>query len=157
MTHGKLASAVVLGFSKPMAPASVENIHDYRILSRPTTIDDSRFLALPGSSNSETTEYQSFPIAAATYDPSTSTVTLTLKRPVTASKLYEISSEYPLRGHELTDLAGQPLAEGGVQVPDYMGEFTIGVHRVTEATSYAPGPNKSTNKTLDSFIPVLSG
>ena len=36
---------------------------------------------------SETTEYQSFPIAAATYDPSTLTVTLTLKRPVQASKL----------------------------------------------------------------------
>ena len=156
VTHGKLASAVVLGFSKPMAPASVENIHDYRILSRPTTIDDSSFLLL-GSSHSETTEYQSYPIAAATYDPSTSTVTLTLKRPVTASKLYQISSAYPLKGHKLTDLQGQPLAEGGVQIPDYLGEFTIGVRRVYEATSYAPGPNKSTLKTLDSFIPLLSG
>ena len=155
VTHGKLASAVVLGFSKPMAPASVENIHDYRILSRPTTIDDSKFLLL-GSSNAETTEYQSFPIAAATYDPSTRAVTLALKRPVTASKLYQISSAYPLRGHELTDLQGQPLAEGGDPVPD-MGEFTIGVRRVTEATSCAPGPNKSTNRTLDSFIPLLSG
>ncbi len=154
LTHGKLASAVVLGFSKPMAPASMENIHDYRILSRPTLIDHSTFLLL-GSSNSETTEYQSFPIAAATYDPSTSTVTLTLKRPVAASKLYQISSAYPLRGHELTDLQGQPLAEGGD--PTDMGKFTIGVLRVTEATSWAPGPIKSTNRTLDSFIPVLSG
>ena len=34
----------------------------------------------------------SFPIAAATYDPSTLSVTLTLKRPARASSLYEITS-----------------------------------------------------------------
>ena len=115
VTQGKLASAVVLGFNKPMAPATVENIHNYRILSRPTTTDHSSltFSCVCGSSyESETTEYQSFPIAAATYDPSTLTVTLTLKRPVKASRLYEISSAYPVKGHELTDLEGQPLAEG---------------------------------------------
>ena len=46
---------------------------------------------------STATTYHSFPIAAATYDPSTSTVTLTLKRPAKASSLYEITSAYPLR------------------------------------------------------------
>src|SRR5205807_3122861 len=35
VTQGKLASAVVLGFSKPMAQATVEDIHNYRVLSRP--------------------------------------------------------------------------------------------------------------------------
>ena len=154
VTHGKLASAVVLGFSKPMAPASVENIHDYRILSRPTTISDSHFLLL-GSSDSKTTAYQSFPIAVATYDPLTSTVTLTLKRPAKASSLYQISSGYPLRGHKLTDLEGQPLEEGGgIGIP---GQFTIGVQHVTDATWYAPGPNKSTLTSNSSFIPLLSG
>ena len=46
VTQGKLASAVVLGFSKPMAPATVENIHDYRILSRPKTTNTQQFYIL---------------------------------------------------------------------------------------------------------------
>jgi len=114
VTEGKLASAVVLGFNKPMVPSTVENIHNYRILSRPMTIDHSggstfSFSDGPGTYESITTQYQFFPIAAATYEPSTSTVTLTLKRPVKASSLYEVSGAYPARGHALIDLAGQQL------------------------------------------------
>ncbi len=75
VTKGKLASAVVLGFNKPMVPSTVENIHNYRVLSRPMTIGHSGGFTFslsdgPGSYESETTQYQSFPIAAATYDPS---------------------------------------------------------------------------------------
>ena len=95
VTHGKLASALVLGFSKPMAPATVENIHNYRILSPTRTIHHGSFLFGlfgGGALGSDTTETQSYPIAAATYDPSTATVTLALKRRVKASSLHEISS-----------------------------------------------------------------
>ncbi len=157
MTHGKLASAVVVRLQQTYgAPASVENIHNYRILSRPTTIDDNSFAVL-GTSHSETTEYQSFPIAAATYDPSTSTVTLTLKRPTKASKLYRLSSaRTPLGGHKLTDLQVSRLLKA-VSPSRLHGEFSIGVRQVTEATSYAPGPTKSTMRGFDSFIPLLSG
>ncbi len=143
VTQGKLASAVVLGFSKPMVPATVENIHNYRILSRPTTTDHSSFTFSGFVCKSRiTTEYQSFPIAAATYDPSTSTVTLTLKRPAKASRLYQISSAYPLRGHKLTDLQGQPLSPDSTPGT---GTFTIGVRGFSaEATSWAPRSLKST-------------
>jgi hypothetical protein len=96
VNRGKLASAIVIGFSRPMAPATVEDIHNYRILSRPTTIDNNS-ITFSGYHDSETTGYKSFPIAAATYDPSTSTVTLTLKRPTRASLLYQVSSAYPVR------------------------------------------------------------
>ena len=140
VTQGKLASAVVLGFSKPMAPATVENIHDYRILSPASAIQHSS-ISFSGYYNSETTEYRSFAIAAATYDPSTSTVTLTLKRPVKASSLYQISSGYPLRGHVLTDLQGQPF-----------GEFTVGVRGSIAAASWAPGPVKSTTGGTTNFF-----
>jgi hypothetical protein len=142
VTQGKLASAVVLGFSKPMMKATVENIHNYRILSEPTMIDHPAFLSGIFGGESETTVYHSFPIAAATYDPSTSTVTLTLKRPAKASSLYEISSAYPLKGHELTDTEGQPLA--GQSILEEGGKFTILVHPIFGATPSAVGPLKST-------------
>jgi hypothetical protein len=111
VTQGKLASAVVLGFSKPMAQATVENVQNYRILTRPTLTTHKAFLFWSGST---TREMHSFPIAAANYDPSTSKVTLTLKRPARASSVYEVSSAYPLDGHELTDTEGQPLASPNV-------------------------------------------
>ena len=149
VTQGTLASAVVLGFSKPMTPAAVENIHDYRILSRPDTIRHSS-LTFTGVFQSETTQYQSFPIAAATYDPSTFTVTLTLKRPVKASKLSQISSAYPVKGHVLTDLAGQRLAEG--VPPGTSGVFTIGVRGVVAGIDWAPGPLKSTASGTTNYL-----
>jgi hypothetical protein len=149
VTQGKLASAVVLSFSKPMAPATVENIHNYRILSPPKTIMDNSLLgALFGGrfgGYSETTLYHSFPISAATYDPSTATVTLTLKRPAKASSLYEVSSAYPLKGHELTDTEGQSLA--GQTIFDGGGEFTIFVHPIFGATPFAVGRLSSTIRT----------
>jgi hypothetical protein len=125
-TQGKLASAVVLGFSKPMAPATVENLTNYRILSRPTVTTRHGFLFSGGSI---TTNIQSFPIAAANYDPSTSTVTLTLQQPVNASRLYEVASAYPVQGHELTDQKSQPLAQSLSLFPYQFGaQFTLLVH-----------------------------
>jgi len=152
VTHGKRASAVVLGFSKPMAAATVDNILNYRVLSRPKMIGHPGFLPLLFGGGSGTTEYKSFPIAASTYDPSTSTVTLTLKRPVIASKLYEVSSAYPIKGHELTDPEGQRLgsqpilamAAATVNHNDSGGEFTILVHPIPGDTPLAVGPLKTT-------------
>jgi hypothetical protein len=161
VTHGKRASAVVLGFSKPMAQATVEDIHNYRILSQPKMIDHPAFLSGLFGEGSATKEIQSFPIAAATYDPSTSTVTLTLKRPAKASSLYEISSAYPVRGHELTDLEGQPLVQSPVSYPfQFGGQFTILVHPITGATPSPVGRLKSTSRTPSlwerSYFPHIS-
>ncbi len=146
VTHGKLASAVVLGFNQPMAPATVEKIQNYRILSRPISDFHSSFLfgLFGGGSGSETTERQSFPIAAATYDPSTRAVTLTLKRPAKASSLYDISSAYPIKGHQLTDLEGQPLAQS--TIPTAAGAFTIAVRPALGSATSSAGPLKSTTQ-----------
>jgi hypothetical protein len=154
VTQGKLTSAVVLGFNTPMAPASVENIHNYRLLSRPITIDHSgswsfSFRDGPGTFESTTTEYQSIPIAAATYDPSTSTATLTLKRPAKASRLYEISSAYSVSGHELTDPEGQPLAQA---IFDQGGSFTILVHATPLVTVPTVGALKSTTGGIQNWL-----
>ena len=138
VTHGKLASALVVGFSKPMAPATVENIHNYRILSPTRTIHHGSFLFGlfgGGALGSDTTETQSFPIAAATYDPSTATVTLALKRRVKASSLHEISSAYPIGGHELTSLEGQPTEE-----------FTVLVYSVNTFDPFVPHSLKTTTE-----------
>jgi hypothetical protein len=144
VTQGKLASAVLLRFSKPMAQATVEDIHNYRILSRPRQTSHQGFLFWGGST---TTEIQSFPIAAANYDPSTSTVTLTLKRPARASSLYEVSSAYPLQGHELTDTEGQPLAGPSNYDLVTVDGFTNLIHPIPGVTPSLAGPLRTTVRT----------
>jgi hypothetical protein len=144
VTQGRLASAVVLGFSKPMAEAAVEDIHNYRILSRPKWTSHKGFLFWGGAT---TTEIRSFPIAAANDDPSTSTVTLTLKRPARASSLYEVSSAYPLEGHELTDTEGQPLAGPSTYGFVMVDGFTNLIHPIPGVTPSPVGPLKTTRRT----------
>jgi hypothetical protein len=144
VTQGKLAAAVVVGFSKPMAPATVENITNYRILSWPKMITHQRFLSGLFGGGSVTKVIRSFPIAAATYDDSTSTVTVTLKRPAKASALNEISSAYPIGGHEITDLEGQPVAQGSFLYEG--GEFTALVHPNTGASLFPVGRLKTTSR-----------
>jgi hypothetical protein len=144
VTQGKLASAVVVGFSKPMAQATVEDINNYRILSRPRHTSHDGFLFWGGST---TTEFHSFPIAAANYDPSTWAVTLTLKRPVKASSLYEVSSAYPLNGHELTDLEGQPLGNSSAFGFVMVDGFTSLIHPIPGFTPSVVGRLKTTRET----------
>jgi hypothetical protein len=144
VSQGELASAIVLGFSKPMAQATVENIHNYRILSRPKQTSHKGFLFWGGSA---TMEIQSFPIAAANYDPSTSTVTLTLKRPARASSLYEVSSAYPLKGHELTDTEGQPVVSPSNYDFVMADGFTNLIHPIPGVTPSPVGLLKTTRRT----------
>jgi hypothetical protein len=144
--RGQRASAVVLGFSKPMATATVEDIHDYRILSRPETTHRTGFLFGIIGGWSTSNFINSFPIAAATYDPSTSKVTLMLKRPAWASSLYEIASAYPLDGHVLTDPEGRPLDQSPDVPEPYEGEFAILVHPIPGVTPHFVGPLKSTSR-----------
>jgi hypothetical protein len=127
-----------------MAQATVEDIHNYRILSRPKLTSRKGFLFWGGET---TTEIPSFPIAAANYDPSTSTVTLTLERPARASSLYEVSSAYPLNGHELTDTEGQTLASPSTYGFVMVDGFTDFIHRITGVTPSPVGPLKTTRRT----------
>jgi hypothetical protein len=116
VTDGRLASAVIVAFSKPMAPESVTAVGNYRILSRPKVSSHAGFLWASGATS---TRIRSFPIASASYDSATSSVTLTLERPVRASSLYEVSSAYPLAGHELTDTAGRVVTFPVTQVDGF--------------------------------------
>ena len=152
VTQGKLASAVVLSFSKAMTAATVNNIQNYRILSRPKRTSQKGFLFWRAST---TTEIQSFPIAAANYDPSTSTVTLTLKRPARASSLYEVSSAYPLKGHELTDTGGRPLASPSTYSFVMVGGFTNLIHPIPRVTPSLVGALRTTRRT-DSLVSKLN-
>ena len=45
VTHPKVAAAVMLGVSKPVARATAEKLHGYRILSRPSNLEISASLA----------------------------------------------------------------------------------------------------------------
>jgi hypothetical protein len=156
VTQGKLASAVVLNFSKPMAQATVEDIQNYRVLSRPSSTSHGGFLFWGAST---TTEIRSFPIAAANYDSSTSTVTLTLKRPVRASSLYEVSSAYPLKGHNLTDTQGQPISSPGFYSVMEDGFINL-IHPIPGFTPSPVGPLKSISKSdspVSSFFNPMKG
>lgn len=157
VTQGKLASAVVLSFNKPMAQATVENIHNYRILSRPKWTSHPGFLFWGGST---TTEIQSFPIAAAKYDTSASTVTLTLKRPTRASSLYEVSSAFPLNGHELTDMNGLPLTGPSTYGFITADGFTTLIHPIPGVIPSRVGRLKTTEKTdspLSNLVNPMKG
>ncbi len=112
ITTGRRASAVAVAFSKPMAAATVENPRNYVITSRPAIkVHSNLFDSLTRGHPPVSLDVQSFPIKAATCDPSTRMVTLTLKQPTRSSELYALHNAGPLAGHELTDLRGDPLEE----------------------------------------------
>jgi len=144
VSQGKLASAVELSFSKSMAEATVENIPNYRILSQPKRTSRPGFLFWGGST---TREIQSFPISAANYAPSTSTVTLTVKPPARASSFYEVSSAYPHKGHDLTDMQGQPLVSPLTYDFMFGGGFTNLIHPIPGFTPAPVGALKITQST----------
>ena len=151
VTDGRLASAVVIGFNKPMARSTVEDVGNYRILSRATRTSRSGFLFQKGSTS---TEINSFPIASANYDSSTSTVTLTLKRPALASSLYEVSSAFPLQGHELTDTEGRAIAnEHGSSMQN---GFIRLIRPIPGFTPRAVGPLRTHSQTASPFSKLPS-
>jgi hypothetical protein len=112
ITKGSRTSAIAITFSKPMAPSTVENIHNYVVTSWPKTQYQWDVFSRVGLSDpTANMNVGTFPIKAASYDPGTSTVTLTLTRPTRSSSLYAVKSPRTLAGHELTDSEGHPLAE----------------------------------------------
>ena len=107
------------------------------------------------SGGSVTTQIQSFPIAAAKYDPSISTVTLTLKRSARESSLYEVSSAFPLKGHQLTDTEGQPLETTSTDGYSMGHGFTNLIHPIYGVTPSPAGPLKTGYRT-NSFASILN-
>ncbi len=79
-------------FSKPMDPATVENIHNYVVKFSPTqnttlkTCTESAWCRLSTKTN------QRYPLRRATYDPATNTVLLVATEQLGSKGSYQISS-----------------------------------------------------------------
>jgi hypothetical protein len=107
IVQGATASGIAITFSRPMALASVEDVHNYAVLKAGPTVTG--WDTLPWVRVKEPT---SLPVAlkGAQYDPTTNTVTLFPKSPLKTSALYTIRSPYPLtQSQTLTDPQGTPL------------------------------------------------
>ncbi len=110
----KTASGISITFSQPMAPASVENVHNYAVITRARA---SLLATLFGPyATTESTDDGTFysiwpvPLKAAQYDPTTNTVTLIPKKPLSASVTYTISDGNPAgKDNTLTDAQGNSL------------------------------------------------
>jgi hypothetical protein len=131
ITQGRHASGIAITFSKPMAPATVENVHNYSVstLQKGNTIlNPLALVAPPGYFMS--IRYSA--LKAARYDPSTQTVTLLPRQPFSASNVYNVQSPPRLAGHVITDVEGNPLYDSDSGPMN--GHFQILVTRRPSAT-----------------------
>jgi hypothetical protein len=121
----RVAGGIAITFSKPMNPATVQNIHNYAVKFSPSqnfSLED-----LTGVGLVQTLDNSKQPIALrrATYNAGTNTVTLVATEQLGPNGSYTISNPVsllakaskPKKAHALTDLQGNPLEEeegGGV-------------------------------------------
>jgi hypothetical protein len=116
----RVAGGIALTFSKPMAPATVEDIHNYSVKFSPNqnfSLEDLYGVGLVQTLNTSKT---SIPLRRGSYDPTTNTVTLITNEPLGPNGSYEISSApslqekkaRPFKAQPLTDLEGNVLNQG---------------------------------------------
>jgi hypothetical protein len=134
---GHNASGIALTFSKPMAPATVGNIHNYSIWTphEPAGLPDA--LSFPVGVASElvpvgappagvpTVDRRTIALKAAQYDASTDTVVVVPARPLELSKRAFVTIRQGHAGQGITDLQGYSLFSDSM---DTFG-MTIAVHR----------------------------
>jgi hypothetical protein len=116
------ASGISITFSKPMAPATVENVRNYTVSSLRkgnTFLNPLASIAPAGSFMN--IRYSA--LKAALYDPSTRTVTLIPTQPFNSSNGYTVQSAKHLAGHVITDLQGNPLYDPDLGLMN--GKFQI--------------------------------
>jgi hypothetical protein len=125
---------IAVTFSKPMAPASVENVRNYSVEYTPS--QEFSLADLTGVGLIQRLNKAARPVALrrAIYEPSSNTVTLIPKVVLPPSGTYQISSPSSLRSKRarlhraqpLTDLQGNALNLGGGTA---MGAFSISIRR----------------------------
>jgi hypothetical protein len=121
----RVAGGIAITFSKPMDPATVQNIHNYAVKFSPS--QQFNVADLTGVGLIQTLNYgkQPIPLRRATYNAGTNTVTLVATEQLGPNGAYTISNPVNLlakaskrgKAHPLTDLQGNPLEEeegGGV-------------------------------------------
>ena len=115
----RVAGGIELTFSKPMAPATVDNIHNYAVKFSPTQKYSLEDLTGVGLIETLTASNQSIPLRRVTYDPATNSVLVVAKEQLGSLGSYKISSPAsllakrggPNKAHALTDLEGNPLEQ----------------------------------------------
>ncbi len=117
-----------------MAPATVDNLRNYRITyTLPSQFDPLEYTTV-GVLEQEAIPAQKVSFRAAKYDAATDTVTLLTKGTPGTNGTYRISSPpslaaklpRPHKAHALTDTEGNPVFQTGATVPGY---FEISISR----------------------------
>lgn len=134
---------IAVTFSKAMASAAVQDVHNYAVQHTPS--QEFSLVDLTGAGLIQRLNNTAAPVALrrAVYDASTRTVTLIPKVALPSSGSYEISSPASLgskrpRRHQaqpLADLQGSVLNPGGAPVA---GAFSISIRRGHPYTASAP-------------------
>ena len=113
----RVAGGIAVTFSKPMDPATVQNIHNYVVKFSPTQNFSLENLYGVGLVQTLDNTTEKIPLRRATYDPATNTVLLVATEQLGSKGSYQINSPAsllakkarPSDAHPLTDLEGNVL------------------------------------------------
>ncbi len=116
----RVAGGIAVTFSKPMNPATVQNIHNYVVKFRPKDSFNFEQLYGVGLVDVPNDTPVKIPLRRATYDPATETVLLVATEQLGSNGSYQISTPAslvakksgPRKAHPLTDIEGNVLDEG---------------------------------------------
>jgi hypothetical protein len=124
-------TGIAITFSKPMAPATVENVHNYAVSSfhKGSTFLNPLALVVPAGFFDS---IRHDALKAADYDPTTRTVTLIPRHPFKWSPGYVVQNARHLAEHALTDLQGNTFFD--TDSGSMNGWFQIDVPRRPSAT-----------------------
>jgi hypothetical protein len=117
----RVAGGIAVTFSKPMAPATVVDVHNYSVRFAPNQQFSLENLYGVGLVQALDTSKKTIPLRRATYDSATNTVTLIPNEPLGTNGSYVISNPpsllskkaRPNNAQPLTDLEGNVLNQGG--------------------------------------------
>jgi len=138
----RVAGGIAVMFSKPMAPATVEDIHNYSVKFSPKqnfSLENLYGIGLVQALNTSTT---TIPLRRASYDPASNTVTLITNEPLGPNGSYDISNApsllakkaRPHKAQPLTDVEGNVLNQGGTGG----GTFSITISKGKPYAAAAP-------------------
>jgi hypothetical protein len=134
---------IAVTFSKPMSPATVENVHNYTVEHTPSPDFSLADLTSVGLIQRLNKTSEPVVLRRAIYDSSANTVTLIPKVSLPASGTYQISSPAslgskrvgPHKAQPLADLQGTALNPGGIPVA---GAFSVSIRRGHPYIASAP-------------------
>ena len=117
----RVAGGIAVTFSKPMDPATVEDIHNYAVRFSPNQNFNLEDLYGVGLFQTLSTSKTTIPLRRGSYDPATNTVTLITNEPLGPNGSYEISNApsllakkpRPYKAQPLADVEGNILNQGG--------------------------------------------